>query len=215
MSASFHHVKNRVPQSMVDTTPERPRFSSHNTSDRLAEADRKGSKPVPGFQTKKHRKSVFRELGLDDLEHTIYHAYNAPSEDAILDHTPRDTDKDQPRRQGNVTFDDILRDVEQPVPRAEDDRWMRAAWMPKLSRGARPMIKSSASAPPGGLPTLSRSALIVCLIAVCVPSFQYYGSGRDKVVVGVAEASPTMLNSRQNTDTAVCTRWANQGLYTP
>lgn len=164
---------------------------------------------------KPQRRSVFKELGLDDLEHTIY---NGPE---VIEHpipevmSKREKDEST-SRQGKVTFDDILKEIPQQEDEEPVKRYNHGAWLPKFSRGARPMIKSSASAPPGGLPTLSRSAMLVCLIAVGVPSFQYYGSGKDKTVVGVADATPTMmkeraiLDTRQNSDTAVCTRWANQ-----
>jgi hypothetical protein len=119
------------------------------------------------------------------------------------------------RSQGKVTFDDILKDI---PPRENDDHTKKQnnmVWLSKLSKGSRPMIKSSASAPPGTLFTLTRSALIVSLIAVCIPSFQYYG--KNKVIISGADATPTMarengaLEARQNTDTSTCTRWANQG----
>lgn len=215
MSSSFQHIRNASYHGPDRVSQERPAFSSQITTDRLREAEKRPSSSRTNTNPKPQRRSVFKELGLDDLEHTVY---NGPE---IIEHPlPLAVEKEQRdvhvTRQGKVTFDDILKDIPQRTDEPDVKKHGNAAWLPKLSRGARPMIKSSASAPPGGFPTLSRSAMLVCLIAVCVPSFQYYGSGKDKTVAGVADATPTMmkergiLDTRQNSDTAVCTRWANQ-----
>ena len=215
-STSFQHIRNPSQNGPNRVMHDRPSFSSQITTDRLREAERRAASAKSSSKIKPQRRSVFRELGLDDLDHTVYHGPEV-IEHSVPEPTNREEKDERSSRQGNVTFEDILKDIPQ---RGEEDnvkKHTNAGWLPKLSRGARPMIKSSASAPPGGFPTLSRSALLVCLIAVCVPSFQYYGSGKDKIVVGVADATPTMfkertvLESRQNSDTAVCTRWANQG----
>lgn len=217
MSTSFQHSRNASYHGPDRVAYERPVFSSQKTTDRLREAGRSTSDLTSTTKIKPHRQSVFRELGLDDLDHTIY---NGPQ--IIENPIPvarSDKGKDVPdTRQGKVTFDEILKEIPQRQDNIEIKKHLNAAWLPKLSRGARPMIKSSTSAPPGGLPTLSRSAMLMCLIAVvCVPSFQYYGSGKDKTLMGVADAAPAMmkvasvaLDARQNSDTAVCTRWASQ-----
>jgi len=214
MSTSFQHFRNASYHGPERTLQERPAFSSQNTTDRLREAEMRPSSSRSITKVKPQRRSIFKEIGLDDLEHSVY---NGPK---VIDHpiplaASNEEKCEHGLRQRKVTFDDILKDIPQEQIELEK-RTNAAAWLPKLSRGARPMIRSAASAPAGGLPTLSRSAMLMCLIAVCVPSFQFYGSGKEKTVVGVADAAPTMMQEhgildwRQNDDTAVCTRWASQ-----
>lgn len=152
---------------------------------------------------------MFREEGLDDLNTSVYHAPESTL-NAVQDRRPEEHTK-----YGTVTFDKILKDIPKPQS-VEIKKEGRSAWLPKMAKGSRPMIKSSASAPPGSFPTLSRTALIVFLIALVVPGSQYLG--KEKVNVVGADATPTLLresigmNKRENSNTDVCTRWAHQGM---
>lgn len=213
MPSSFQHIKNVPPNDATRGRFERPSFSSQITTDRLRESERRSSSAQAPTKLKQQRRSVFKEEGLDDLDHAVYHPPEvvlAPVESEVVVE-----EQEKERSHVGVTFDDILKDI---PPRENDEhpkKQNNMVWLSKLSKGSRPMIKSSASAPPGTLFTLTRSALIVTLIAVCIPSFQYYGN--DKVIIGGADATPTMsrekgaLEARQDTDTSTCTRWANQG----
>ena len=92
-------------------------------------------------------------------------------------------------------------------------------WYSKLAKGSRPMIKSSATAPPGSFSSVPRVALIAFLIAVVVPGFRYSG-GANKVNIGGADAgvirtaelveNASTIEGRADSPTSTCTRWAHQ-----
>ncbi len=186
----------------------RPSFSSQITPDRLRDSERRSVSAIPTTKIKPQRRSVFREEGLDDLDHTVHH---------IQESTPSaDTNEG---KYGHVTFDAILRDQEQKENVGDTKKQEAPPWFPRIAKPSRPVIKSAASAPPGSLYTLSRSALIAFLIALVIPGFRYIAgtekaniSGADAGVIRATELvdnGPT-LEGRQNSPTSVCTRWSHQ-----
>lgn len=186
--------------------PGRPQFSSSKTSDRLRESDRRPSST--SSTTKLPRRSVFKEEGLDDLNHSVH-----PSHDARTSTIP--AAEHEEARGRNTTFDDILKGVEVKHFEESGKTPRTSSWYSKM---ARPKIKTSATAPPGTFSSVSRTAFIVFLIACVVPGFRY-STGRDKVNISGADAGVIMtpklvdngslLEGRQNSPTDVCTRWSH------
>ena len=209
--SSFEHDTQPTSFSSSDRmAARRPSFSQTRTSDRLRENDRRTSIST---SFKKPRRSVFREEGLEDLEHTVHpshHAHNGLKKSNSI------PEEEEPEK--NATFDGILKDMDYNK-QIEDSK--RPAWgFPKLRKG-RPRIMTSASAPPNTFSTLPRVALIVFLIAVVIPGFQYTTgkgkgniSGVDAGVIMRAELveNGSAIEGRQNSPTSVCTRWAGQGM---
>ena len=200
MASSFQHDRGRL---------ERPAFSTHITTDRLRESDRRSPSTKSVSNIKPQRRSVFREEGLDDLNTSIYRA----SEITTTSEPVQNRRSEEDTKYGRVTFDEILKDV----PKQEDldakKKERSAVWLPKMAKGSRPMIKTSASAPPGGLPVLSRFTLVVFLIALVIPGSQYIGAGKVKVVGADATPTPVDMERRALSGTSVCTRWAGQGMF--
>ena len=197
---------------------ERPNFSSQITTDRLRESERSSSAKPPS-KMKPQRRSIFREEGLDDLTRTVHH-----TKEVELRVTNDDMDDSKYR---NVTFEGILRDQQQEGNDSSETspkKQGNQAWLSKITKGTRPQLKSSASAPPGALSTLSRSALIVFLIALVVPGFRY-STGSEKVNIPGADAgvirtaelveNGSAIEGRQNSPTSTCTRWAHQSMDAP
>lgn len=180
----------------------RPSFSSHVTSDRLREGERTSTSSIPKSKIKPQRRSVFREEGLDDMNRSYTPHIDQPK-------TPRIVETPNTKEQ-KVTFDHILKNLEY-----KDAEVAKKSLLSKF-RGSRPTIKTAASAPPGLFPTVSRAALIVLLICVIVPGFRYSGGGNigsaDAGVIRTPELieNGSMIEGRQNSPTAVCTRWSHQ-----
>ncbi|TVY27341.1 Kelch repeat-containing protein [Lachnellula hyalina] len=185
----------------------RPRFTSNKTADRLWECEQRPSTPS---RIKPHRQSIFKEEGLDDLHCPIH-----PS------HTNNATDNSTPSftitRPGTpTTFDEILgNDGERETPESRARR-ENPSLFSKLVKGQRPVIKSSATAPPGSFPSVPRTALIAFLIAVVVPGFRYGNgiiSGADAGLIpeGILVDNGSTIEGRADSPTDVCTRWAHQG----
>lgn len=188
--------------------PGRPTFSSSKTSDRLRESEKR---PSSANSTKKPRRSVFREEGLEDLNRSVH-----PSHDARTDTIP--TTEHEETRGKNTTFDDILRDVEQ---KDSDDLGKKPRTSSWYSKMARPKIKGAVTAPPGAFSTIPRTAFIVFLIACVIPGFRY-STGREKVNISGADAGVIMraelvengsaIEGRQESPTDICTRWSHMGM---
>lgn len=215
---SFEHNVNPPPNNADDRgLTQRPAFSSQITTDRLRECERRPSSAKSMAKVKPQRRSVFREEGLDDSHGSVSRTEGESPETVPATDFMMNADRD------NETFDGILKDSElssaEPAKKAGN-----IAWLAKLAKGQRPHLRSSASAPPGAFSTVSRSALIVFLIALVVPAFRY-GSGKDNINISVAQAgvirasehveNGSLLEGRQATPTSVCTRWAHQSKYGP
>jgi len=185
----------------------RPSFSSQKTTDRLRECERSSSRSQVS-KIKPHRTSVFKEEGLDDLSRTA-HAVPDESQKAL----PVFAVEAVKRNRTNFEDEDEEREEDK-----EDLKKAGQPWYSRLGKSTRPVIKSSAAAPPGSFSSIPRVALIACLIAVVVPGFRY--SGADKVNISGADAgvirkselvdNASSIEGRQNSPTAVCTRWSHQ-----
>lgn len=187
----------------------RPSFTSNKTADRLRECEQRCSTPTPS-KIKPHRRSIFKEEGLDDLHHSVHPSH---PNNATNNSTPPPTIA----RPGTpTTFDEILgndEEKENSEPRATREN---PTLFSKLVKGQRPIIQSSATAPPGSFSSMSRIALIAFLVAVVVPGFRYSSgimSGVDAGVIpeGIIVDKGSMLEGRANSPTDICTRWAHQG----
>ncbi|KAJ0330610.1 hypothetical protein COL922a_012285 [Colletotrichum nupharicola] len=80
----------------------------------------------------------------------------------------------------------------------------KPAWYTILRR---PKIKSVSSAPPPTVASLQRFAMIALIIAVILPAFSYSNGGQN---VG-SGADAGVIRPRQTTSTDVCLRWSQQG----
>ena len=185
----------------------RPSLGSQITSDRLRDSERRSASEAQTTKIKPQRRSVFREEGLDDLDHAGHHTQE-PIPNA-------DTDN---RKYGHITFDAKLKGQEQNENVGDKKKQEASTWFSRIAKPSRPTIKSAASAPPGSLYTLSRSALIVSLIALMVPGFRYStgiksnisGADADVIRRSVLVDNGSTLEGRQNSPTSVCTRWSHQ-----
>jgi hypothetical protein len=188
----------------------RPSFSSQKTADRLRECERSTSRSHVS-KIKPHRKSVFKEEGLDDMNRTVH---SVPGEEKKF--LPVLEDEDSKRKYTKSEGSDGDKDEDK-----ENGKKVGQPWYSKLGKGSRPVIKSSSTAPPGSFSSIPRVALIACLIAVVVPGFRYGGedkiniSGADAGVIREAELveNASTIEGRQNSPTAVCTRWSHQSMF--
>lgn len=198
----------------------RPSFSSQKTSDRLRECERRPS-ITTGPKIKRQRRSVFREEGLDDLSRSVHQ--DGPDIDSLrslreVDEDAHKTESDGDNNKG------VLREIRQweQIRKEGVEDGHDQPWYSKFVKGSRPVIKSSATAPPVSFSSIPRVALIAFLIAVVVPGFRYSG-GKDKVNIGGADAGviPTAemvdnastIEGRADSPTSTCTRWAHQSKF--
>lgn len=210
MASFTHEVQERG-------RPGRPSFSSYKTSDRLRDCDQRASKLS---KIKPHRLSIFKEEGLDDLNRSV-HPSHASHNETNNSTPPLETEGAQG---GKTTFDDILSKNGERGNSESNARKDNSAWFSKIVKGQRPVVKSSATAPPGSFSSVSRVVLIAFLIAVVVPGFRYSNGGQ-KINISGAEAgvirkgimvdNGSMLEGRAHSPTDTCTRWSHQGWFFP
>ncbi|KUJ20293.1 uncharacterized protein LY89DRAFT_579414 [Mollisia scopiformis] len=152
------------------------------------------------------KRSHFREEGLDDLTTSIYHDLQNYNFSPPL--IKKEDSNDKKRK-----FEEPLKENEQ-----KGNSKKSGTWYSKLAKTPRPMVKSSATAPPGIFTTIPRVALIVFLIAIVVPGLRNRGdsevnmNGADAGVIREAELveNASAIEGRANSPTSICTRWANQ-----
>ena len=200
-------------------SPARPKFNSHRTCDRLREGS---SFPPTAFamasKLKKDRKSIFKEVGLDD----DFSDDSAPSS-PVPAHpyrgsisTSHDKELETGRRDShyNATTskdEDRVSDPDEHSPTRESFQQRRSSrpWYARLSPGQRrPRVKTASSAPPPTVSSLQRLAMIALLIAVVFPAFSY-NNGRQTVQINGADAG--VIARRDTSPVNVCTRWSHQG----
>ncbi|KAG9241498.1 hypothetical protein BJ878DRAFT_570110 [Calycina marina] len=206
-----HDVQSPESSSADRLRMSRPSFSQTKTSDRLRECDRR---PTSSSSLSKPRRSVFREEGLNDLNHSVHPSHPVQNDRKRSISIAQKDDSDF--REKNETFDYILRDIDCKDSSDEMKKARHTAWFSKLAK--RPRTSSMASAPPGGFSTLPRTVLIAFLIAIVVPVF-YHSSEDDKANINGADAevimraelveNGSMIEGRADA-TSVCTRWAGQ-----
>ncbi len=187
----------------------RPSFSSQKTSDRLRECERRPSVPTSAkIKPQQQRRSVFREEGLDDLNTSVH--IHQEGEKSLLHDLRIENAKRLDTHSEEVLSTSVDKD-RPPTP---------GGLFSKLGRGSRMSMTATSNAPPSSISSLPRAALLIMLIAVVVPAFRY--SGEDKIIVSGAEAdlirtaelvdNGSAIEGRQTSPTAVCTRWAHQGV---
>ncbi|KAK3688297.1 hypothetical protein B0T22DRAFT_527766 [Podospora appendiculata] len=188
--------------------PVRPKFHHQYTVDRI----REGSGRPPSFsmtgKIPKDRKSVFKELGLDNET-------NTPSDHSLSE-----------REFGEITGLLRVHDETQTHAEADGDPSLSPTtstsstkpWYTKLAPGRRPRVRTVSSAPPSTLASFTRLSAIALLIAVLVPGSTYY-SGKTQFLFNGADAGVIpnrpqgpgpFLEPRADSPTQVCRRWAQQ-----
>ncbi|KAI9172123.1 Kelch repeat-containing protein [Paramyrothecium foliicola] len=198
----------------------RPHFNSQVTSDRLREGSKFWQPPFRmSTNLRKGRRSVFKELGLDD-DFTSDSADPRPTS-STCEKRPHvaDDDSDHEReRLGRAAVEPENSQLERrqskrsssgsPRQRQRRDSNSSRPWYAKLANPkGRPRIKSASGAPPGSISGLQRFTMITLLIAVVIPAFSYY-NGHSRVEISGADAGPVF--KRQDSPTEVCIRWAHQ-----
>ncbi|EAA32902.1 hypothetical protein GE21DRAFT_6407 [Neurospora crassa] len=192
---SFHHV--------------RPRFPHNHTHDRNREgSDRHPSLSLMTGKIKKGRKSVFKELDIDSDQ--PFHHYPGEREFGEITGLRIDNESDDGtsyRQSGSIKS-----------PTTPTSPSSGRPWYSKLTPGRRPRISSTASAPPPGMSSFTRLTTLALFIAVVIPGFSYY-NGREKVSLSGADAgvirevvqpSGPILETRTDSSTDYCARWAGQ-----
>jgi len=229
---SFVNLTKRASDPEVPSrSPPRPKFNHRNTNDRIREGSGRPLTLHMIGKIRKDRKSVFKELGLDedDHDHDPYShekvfgeltglsspvdtlgrgsRFSAESDEG---HSETDKSIDHSRTQGDTETET----TQSPTSPSASQR----PWYSRLTPGRRPKIRTTASAPPPGMSSLTRLSTIALLIAVVLPGFGYY-NGREKVSVngadaGVIQQRPRgfgpVLDTRAPSPTKVCKRWAQQ-----
>lgn len=207
--------------------PIRPQFNCHSTSDRLREGSGLRTSPfLMANKLKKDRKSVFKELGLDDD-----FGEDCPSVAPTLHH-PQSCSLGSGKEAGEITGRGSRRRGSKDKLEDEDDSSRREGegseqlpsaappqqstvatsrpWYSKLSTTyRRPRMKTASSAPPPTVSGLQKLAMTALLIAVLLPAFSC-SSGHEKIEISCAGAGP--LIARDISPVNVCARWSQQGL---
>jgi hypothetical protein len=197
--------------------PQRPSFSSNITSDRLRESERwpstqskaKAKSIGSGSGANSHtgvRKSVFKEIGLEDAENA-----DATSTPALWSSKPSPANAAGNDKRANGKGKGELE---------------QKPWYSKLAKPSRPIVKSAASAPPATFSTFPRVAILAFLIAIVIPGISYRGTGKpnanipaDGVGAGSiggpeAMADKMVFEKRADSPIDICTRWAHQSMST-
>jgi hypothetical protein len=191
----------------------------------------------------RERKSIFKELGLDtdgpcqpySSEHKFgeltglaspasTHAPEGGRDDTNTADDEEELDESGNGRsraqQGQDARDEMM--PQSPTSPTSPSASPRTPWYARLApRVRRPRIKTASSAPPPSLSTMTRLSSIALLIAVLLPGYSYF-TARDEVAPAVAdagvihrrpEAAGPVLETRADSPTDVCRRWAQQGEY--
>ena len=218
-SASYHEHDIRP------SSPVRPQFNSHTTSDRLREgANLQALVSKMTGRIPKGRRSVFTEIGLDDgatdtarwLASLNTHGKQPPA----LDQQDRPAEiaplKTRPVTETSSLEEEVTSEADTPVQRTPIfQRQNSAPAQPGYTRlpgsKGRPRVKSASGSPPRAVAGLHRIAMIAMLIALVVPAFNYC-SRQSAVDMSGAEAGP-LLRKRETSPTDVCRRWAHQAAH--
>ena len=208
--------------------PVRPRFHHRCTDDRI----REGSGRPPSFsmssRTTQHRKSIFRELGLDTDEPSA--SYSSDHEFTRLTGLTSATSSHAPELGKDDPNEDSKSEIEkQQIYQGRDEQdenqsapmgtsASQKPWYSRLTYVRRPRINTVSSAPPPSMSTIMRLSSSVLLIAVLLPGFSYYTGCREaapsvadaSVIHTKAAAAGPVLGLRADSPTDICKRWAHQ-----
>ncbi|KAI1155210.1 hypothetical protein F4825DRAFT_459910 [Nemania diffusa] len=187
--------------------PERPRFNSQVTSDRLEEGSKFVAFPMSS-KIRKGRKSVFREIGLDD---------DGENDEKTGDSTGTQSfEEEQIRKTARRPSISSPPTNKRKDTAGEEPAQGKSRWFSRLIAENRPKIKSTATSPPSSISGMQRATLIALIIAVLLPAISY-NNGCRIVKVNGAEAGVirepivgSVLQDRANSPTDVCKRWAGQ-----
>ncbi|KAF9871427.1 hypothetical protein CkaCkLH20_11074 [Colletotrichum karsti] len=179
---------------------------------------------------KKDRKSVFKELGLDDdfsdddlpTSPTSQHAHGSKEsmvsekefEAGVGVLAPERGRSSNDDADGNGDDDTDGRRSEtgqrelasRPQRQGSMQVGKQQSWYSKLATYRRPRIQTASSAPPPTVSSLHRLGMIAMLIAVIIPAFSYNNGGQK--LQGGADAG--VVRYRQTTPVDVCLRWSQQ-----
>ncbi|KAI1813196.1 hypothetical protein GGS20DRAFT_494749 [Poronia punctata] len=182
----------------------RPRFNSNSTADRLEEGSRLSGLPFSssGSRIRKGRRSVFREVGLE--------------EDEGEDGSSRSSSEKEKSR---ISVERAPTTYEQDeIPTEADSTREKPRWLTRLASIRRPNVKTGTGAtpPPRAVSGIHRLTLIALFIAIILPAIRYNSGQRNGDMNG-AEAGvirepivPSNLETRNDSPTQVCKRWAGQ-----
>ncbi|KAM5356117.1 hypothetical protein ACJ41O_002763 [Fusarium nematophilum] len=205
--------------------PVRPQFNSQRTSDRLRESSTFAEPPFKmGGNIRKGRKSIFKEIGLDD-DFGYPTPSSAPSLCPSQEHASQDNDRDfgettgllkssNRNKRGRDQDDDPGQHSSGSESRGSSRQRSRQlslsspkTWYAKLSNPkSRPRIKGTSGAPPG-VSGLQRFTMIALLIAVVLPAFSWRNGHS---LANINGASAGVIKPRGDSPTDVCVRWAFQ-----
>ncbi|KAI0141493.1 kelch domain-containing protein [Pestalotiopsis sp. NC0098] len=164
-----------------------------------------------GSSIKKGRKSVFREIGLeDDWTEDIKNSLDS-------------TDEKEFGRVTGVSLEEPTSPTSPTSPTGtntettceSDESREPKRWSSILHRVKRPQIKAASAAPPPSTTSMHRFTTIALLIAVILPTISY-NNGRQKIEssgvdAGVIRNAPSVvLEDRADSPVDVCLRWAQQ-----
>ena len=217
----------------ADTTKERPKFNSFDTSDRLRESSALAVQMSGSNSISKGRRTIFLEEGLGVSGRSVQPRRQSTGLEEIED-AEKDVQRDFDEITGirSESAEDLgsdggnrggeRRPSKQQVGTEQDSGFKGVGvtrWLSKLTPGSRhPRIRSATSAlPPPSAVTMTRVAMITLLIAVVCP-YSSYHNGRQTIALGGADAAmigtPQNLHrARQVSSTDVCARWAGQCEY--
>lgn len=213
----------------------RPQFNSQKTSDRLREGTFFETRPfiMGGGNIRKGRRSVFKETGLDDEEHTSYHKTSSSSSSndhelytvndeksfgiitGLRSELPSDPKPSSPTRESSDEQHKHKRNTSNGGTRLRrrQNSDPERPWYAKLYKNeGRPRVQSASGAPPGGGNGLARFTMIAMLIAIVIPAFNLRSSPAGGKSASIADAGPVMIK-REDSPTDVCIRWAHQSAH--
>jgi hypothetical protein len=188
--------------SLKPNTAKRPNSSSGIAADRLGESE-SWHEGLGGTKHNTGRKSVFREIGLENdiiaNDASVYSARDTKASPALYDENGENG-------KGKVSA------------RTDAGERIQKSWYAKLPRFSRPVIRSTASAPPTTSSTTPRVVLFTFLIAVVVLGIRYQSSTKNVLLDGAsAEAigkieNRYILGERTDSPISICTRWSHQSV---
>ncbi|KAK6213689.1 kelch domain-containing protein [Colletotrichum tabaci] len=216
----------------------RPRFNSQNTSDRLREGS--GLRPPPFSMVsniKKGRKSVFKELGLDDdfsddcaspATESFQHARErnesmlsekglgdvsglaSKREDTLNDDGNDDNDDDDDDDDDggeDRSSETEQRNTQTEHRRTNSNQASKHSWYNKLSQGYRRPRIRTASSAPPPTVSSLHRLGMIVMLIAVILPAFSYNNGRQKIGSG---ADAGVIRPRQTASTDVCLRWAQQ-----
>ena len=171
---------------------------------------------------KKERRSVFKELGLEDeeIKHLREEEKESPLPATPLRPSHSGSKSDSIRKEGTQDTQTQQKLMEE---RGEKEKYMsgpesadeRKPWYRKLTSSRRSTIRSASSAPTG-LATLPRVAMIAFLLATVIPGLLPKGphgvpaDGANAGVVKARGGDGGGVWKREDSKTDTCTRWSHQ-----